>query len=376
VTRPSFGEERPFDNRASARNAAPTSNEAKPLVIVGLVTGTQQVTLREFPEPEPAPGRAVVEIAHCGICGTDLEAWRHGSAYPPAICGHEWSGVVTKLPSDVDGLAEGDRVAIGIARACRICAPCRAGQPEHCQPAFLGMLGMGPMAAPHGGFAPAIAIEAARLVPLRPALSLETGAMLEPSAVALHAVHRSGSIAGAGVVVLGAGPIGLLVLQCAKALGAGEVLVVEPQPARRALAQKLGARVIDPGQADVAASVRHRFAPLGPDIVFECAGAPDTLAQASSLVRRGGTVSLVALAGAPVAIEPGAWLGQELRLVASLGYVRDEFDEIQDLMVDGQVTPEALVSARAPLSDLASAFERLDREPDAVKILIRPEESS
>jgi 2-desacetyl-2-hydroxyethyl bacteriochlorophyllide A dehydrogenase len=345
-------------------------------VIVGLVTGTQQITLREFPEPEPAPGRAVVEIAHCGICGTDLEAWRHGTPYSPAICGHEWSGVVTKLPGDVAGFAEGDRVAIGIAPACGACPPCLAGQPEHCQPAFLGMLGMGPMAAPHGGFARAIAIDAARLIPLRPDLSLETGAMLEPSAVALHAVLRSGPPAGAGVVVLGAGPIGLLVLQCAQALGAGETLVVEPQPARRALAQKLGARVLDPGQEDVAASVREVFSPLGPDIVYECAGAPGTLAQAGSLVRRGGTVSLVALAAKPATIEPGAWLGQELRLVASLGYVRDEFDRVQDLMVDGRVTPEALVSARASLSELPSAFEQLDREPDAVKILIRPEESS
>ncbi|MEN8160806.1 MAG: zinc-binding dehydrogenase, partial [Myxococcota bacterium] len=114
------------------------------------------------------------------------------------------------------------------------------------------------------------------------------------------------------------------------------------------------------------------FAPLGPDVVFECAGAPGTLAQAASLVRRGGTVSLVAFAPKPATIEPGAWLGQELRLVASLGYMRDEFDRMQDLMLDGRVTPEALISAHSPLTDLSAAFERLDREPDAVKILIDP----
>ena len=113
MQRPSLGEESAFDNHARARNAAATSNETEPLVIVGLVTGTQQITLREFPEPEPAPGRAVVEIAHCGICGTDLEAWRHGTPYSPAICGHEWSGVIKKLPGDVKGFAEGDRVALG-----------------------------------------------------------------------------------------------------------------------------------------------------------------------------------------------------------------------------------------------------------------------
>lgn len=341
-------------------------------MIVGLVSGTQQITLKEFPEPEPGPGRAVVEIAHCGICGTDLEAWRHGSPYPPAICGHEWSGIVTKLPRDAHGLAEGDRVAIGIRPACGDCPPCRAGQAAHCQPAFLGMLGMGPMAAAHGGFARAIAVEAARLVPVRPGLGLETAALLEPSAVALHAVLRSGPVAGAGVVVLGAGPIGLLVLQCARALGAAQTLVVEPQPARRALAEALGARGVDPGREDASAAVREAFAPLGPDLVFECAGAPGTLAQAAALVRRGGTVSLVALAARPATIEPGAWLGQELRLVASLGYVRDEFDRVQDLILDGRVTPDALVSAHSSLAALPAAFERLDREPDAVKILIDP----
>jgi len=341
-------------------------------VIVGLVTETRGIELRELPDPEPSPGRAVVEIAHCGICGTDLEAWRHGSPYPPAICGHEWSGVVSGVANDVAGLREGDRVAIGIAPACGACAPCRAGLPEHCQPAFLGMLGVGPMAAAHGGFAPAIAIEAARLVPVRTPLSLEAAALLEPSAVALHAVLRAGDVRGAGVVVLGAGPIGLLVLQCARALGASELLVVEPQAARRSLAARLGAQVADPTRDDVAARVRERFAPLGPDYVFECAGAPDTLSQAARLVRRGGTVSLVALAGQPTPIESAAWLGQELRVVASLGYVRDEFDRVQDLMADGHVTPEALVSAHEPLASLGAAFERLDREPDAVKILIDP----
>jgi (R,R)-butanediol dehydrogenase/meso-butanediol dehydrogenase/diacetyl reductase len=342
-------------------------------VIAGLVTGKHQVELRELPEPEPAPGRAVVEIACCGICGTDLEAWAHGTPYRPAICGHEWSGTVSKLPPEVRALREGDRVAIGIAAACGACAPCRAGDPDHCQPAFLGMLGLGPLAAAHGGFARAIAVEAARLVPVRAVISDETAALLEPSAVALHAVRRSGLREGDRVVVLGAGPIGLLVLQCARALGASALLAVEPNPVRRAQAQALGASgVLDPAREDLSAGVRETFGAPGPDLVFECAGAPGTLAQAGALVRRGGTVALVGLAATPTEIHPGAWLAQELRLVASLGYVREEFDLVQDLIVAGRLTPASLVSARAPLAELPAAFERLHAEPDVIKLLVDP----
>jgi (R,R)-butanediol dehydrogenase/meso-butanediol dehydrogenase/diacetyl reductase len=142
---------------------------------------------------------------------------------------------------------------------------------------------------------------------------------------------------------------------------------------RRAQAQALGASgVLDPAREDVPARVRETFGAPGPDVVFECAGAPGTLAQATALVRRGGTVSLVGLAAAPAAIHPGAWLAQELRLVASLGYVREEFELVQDLIVAGRVTPASLVSARARLAELPAVFERLHARPDEIKVLIDP----
>ncbi len=342
-------------------------------MIAGLVTGRHEIALRELPEPEPAPGRAVVEIACCGVCGTDLEAWATGHPYRPAICGHEWSGTVAKLPADVRSLREGDRVALGIAPACGACDPCRTGDPAHCQPAFLGMLGLGPLAAAHGGFARAIAIDAARLVPVQAAVSDTAAALLEPTAVALHAVRRTGLRVGDTALVLGAGPIGLLVLQCALAAGAGAVLVIEPNAARRERALRLGAQAgLDPSHDDVALLSRALLGPLGPDVVFECAGAAGTLAQAGALVRRGGTVSLVGLAAQPAEIQSGAWLAQELRLVASLGYVREEFELVQALLTDGRIACESLVTSRAPLAELPAVFERLHRQPDEIKVLIDP----
>jgi (R,R)-butanediol dehydrogenase/meso-butanediol dehydrogenase/diacetyl reductase len=142
---------------------------------------------------------------------------------------------------------------------------------------------------------------------------------------------------------------------------------------RRERAKQLGATaVLDPAQGDVAERLRHLLGPLGPDVVFECAGAAGTLAQAGALVRRGGTVALVGLAARPAEIHPGAWLAQELRLVASLGYEREEFALVQALLSEGRISSEALVSSRAPLRELPDVFERLHSHPDEIKVLIDP----
>ncbi len=336
----------------------------------GLVTGQNEITLREFPEPEPAPGKAVVEIAYCGICGTDLHAFQSGAAYNPAICGHEWCGTVSAAHADV-GVREGDRVAIGIASACGRCATCRRGDAAHCESAFAGLIGVGPLAAPHGGFAPAIAIDAARLYPVDDGIDDVHAAMLEPATIALHAVRRTPLRLGDSVVVIGGGPIGLLVMQCARAAGAGAVVLVEPQPARRELGGRLGATLlVDPGAEDVAAAVASLTGNSGADVVFECAGVPATIETAVTLARRGGVVSLVGVPAAPSTINGAGWLVQEVRLTSSLGYQREEFAMTQALVADGRIELLPLHSDTVGLEDLPEAFTRLSSQPEQVKILV------
>ena len=340
----------------------------------GLVTGRQQIELVEFAEPEPETGKAVVQIEYCGICGTDLHAFHDGGPYNPAICGHEWSGTISALGSGVEGVREGDRVGIGVAPACGHCAECRAGDAAHCRGTLMGMLGIGPLAPPHGGFAPAIAIDATRLYPVHPNLSDVESAMLEPATVAVHALRRTPLRLGDAVVVLGAGPIGLLVLQCARAAGAGCAVVVEPEPNRARIAAELGATaVIDPRSEDVEARIKEECGPLGADVVFECAGIPTTIDQSVSLVRRGGVVSLVGLATVPAEIAPGSWLAREVRLVASLGYLHEEFDFAMQLVADGRLKLEPLHSGTVGLAGLEPAFRQLlSGEDGAVKILVDP----
>ena len=350
-----------------------------------LVTGRRSIEHREFPEPQPSPGRAVVQIGYCGICGTDLEPWLSGEPYNPAICGHEWMGEVSAVPADVKHVREGDRVGIGIAGACGRCDACRAGHSAYCEPAFAGLVGMGPLAAPHGGFAPAIAIDAGRIYRVQDGVSDEAAAMLEPATVALHAIRRAQLPVGAGCVVLGAGPIGLLTLQCALAAGAGAVLVIEPHPARRRKALELGAcAALDPsspaseaspGEASgeaLAEGVRAVFGAVGPDVVFDCAGLPSTIQQSADLVRRGGVVSLVGLSAHPAQIQPGAWLAREVTMVASLAYLPEEFEVTMGLVQDGRLRCEPLLTSRAPLDGIQDAFERLHSSPEEIKILVRP----
>lgn len=346
-------------------------------MLVGLVTGKQRLELREMPTPRPDAGRAVVDILYCGICGTDLHAFQSGEPYNPAICGHEWVGHVSAVGRS-DGNApwsvrEGDRVAIGAAGACGVCPTCRRGDAAHCETAFMGMVGVGPLAATHGGFASAIAIDASRLYDVIDAVTDIDAAMLEPATVAVHAVRRTRIRLGDTVVVLGAGPIGLLVLQAARAAGAGTLIMVEPQPARRSLAGKLGANLLlDPTRDDVQAAVSAHIGQLGADVVFECAGIPATIEQTAALVRRGGVVSLVGFPNRPAQIQAADWLVKEVRLTASLAYLREEFAIAQALVADGRIRCSALHTSTVSLQGMSDAFARLASAPDEVKILVDP----
>lgn len=341
---------------------------------VGLVTGKSQLSLVEMPTPVPQPGKAVVTVSYCGICGTDLHAYQSGEPYNPAICGHEWTGHVSALGVGIDGFKEGDRVAVGIASACGRCRTCLRGDAAHCESAFLGVIGMGPMAAPHGGFAPAIAIDAARIYPVMNAISETDAAMLEPVTVAVHAVRRTSLRLGDSVVVLGAGPIGLFVLQAARAAGAGTIVVVEPQPRRRELARGLGANaVIDPrARPDVAAAVNEALGHEGADVVFECAGIAATINQSVTLARRGGVVSLVGVASHAAEIQPAEWLIKEVRLTSSLAYQREEFDIAQGLIADGRIRCGELHTSTVSLADLAATFAVLAHRPEEIKVLVDP----
>ena len=240
-----------------------------------------------------------------------------------------------------------------------------AGRPDYCVPAFLGMVGRDPLAPPHGGFAPRVAVDARRLVPVHGGLSDVQAAMVEPATVALHAVRRTPPRPGETVVVQGCGPIGLFVLQCARAEGAERLIAVEPNEARRGLAASLGAGIVwTPEEAQTELAERPA------DLVFECAGAPRAVQAAVDLVRRGGRVNLVGVT-ATATVQPSVWAVKEVTLTGSLGYRNDEFAPVMDLMADGAVQVEPLHDATIPLAQAANAFASLASDSAyAIKVLV------
>lgn len=342
-------------------------------MFAALITGRNRVEMVEFPDPVPADKGVVVDIALCGICGTDIHAYQSGQPYNPAICGHEWTGTVSAVGRDVKNLSEGDRVVVAIAPSCGKCPACRAGQADRCLVSFMSALGRDPLAPPHGGFASRIAVAAERVVHTNPALSDEQAAQVEPTTVAFHAVRKSGLRLGDVAVVQGAGPIGLGTMQWVRSAGAGVVVVIEPNAQRRSLALELGAHhAVEPGQpAD--ALVKELTHGLGADIVYECVGRPFAVQSAVDLARRGGSMCLIGLADENASIVPATWLIKEIAVTSALAYTNEEFDMAMGMIADGRFRTEPLHSSTIGLSDLDAALADLaSGSSTQTKVLVDP----
>lgn len=342
-------------------------------MIAALITGAGQLELHEFPEPVPAPRGVVVDIARCGICGTDVHAYQSGKPYNPAICGHEWSGTISAAGAEVQGLGEGDRVVVAVAPACGRCVACRAGQADRCAESFMSALGRDRQAPPHGGFAARLAVAASRVVRTDAAIDDVDAAQVEPMTVAFHAVRHSRLRLGDVAVVQGAGPIGLGTLQWVRAAGAGRVIVVEPNPQRQALARQLGAHdVVAPGDAAKQVIDEHTHG-LGADIVYECVGRPFAIQGAVDLARRGGAMCLIGLADENASINPSTWLIKEIAVTSALAYQHEEFEMVMGMMADGRVDVKPLHSGTVGLDALDAALADLaSGTSQHTKILVDP----
>lgn len=337
-----------------------------------LITGAGQVEIREFPEPTPSPDGVVVDVAYCGICGTDVHAYTSGRAYTPAICGHEWTGTISAVGASVSRVGEGDRVVVGVPPACGTCDACRAGHPAHCLTAVEFARGRDPGAPAHGGFAPQIAVSVDRVIAAHPDLDDETLAQVEPVTVALHAVNRSGVTPGDTAVIQGAGPVGLTTMQCVIATGAERVIVIEPGPSRRAAAAALGASAVTTPEA-AADLVRDHTGGQGADVVYECVGAADTLQSAVDLARRGGSVCLIGLADGTITVDPAAWLRKEITVTTALAYLHEEFEQAMDLLADGRVRVDTLHTSTTQIDGLASTLDELaSGDSPQMKVLLDP----
>lgn len=350
--------------------------------------GHRDVRIEETDEQSLGPEDIRMEVTACGICGTDLHEYATGphfvptdtphpltGATAPIPFGHEFSGTVIETGAKVSRLQVGDRVAIHPVLWCGDCQYCVAGEYHLCQDiGFIGVSGIG------GGYAETTVVPASNAILVPADLALEAAALGEPLMAATHAVRQSGLSVGDTVAVFGAGPIGLLVQQAARAAGARRVVVSEPQDARRRLAADLGAdAVIDPTTGDPVTRIRDHTT-AGVDIAFEVSGVEPALQTAIQSTRHGGTITIVSLFDGTAAIDPAALVTAERTVTTSFcaqaGPLAPygELRTAMDLLADGRVVAEPLISDRIPLSNLVpDGLARLaDGDTNAVKILVHP----
>jgi len=329
--------------------------------------GPRDLRIEDVPEPpDPGPGEVVVQVAYCGICGTDIHEYTDGpvlirtrphpltGAVPPLALGHELSGRVVALGSPVEGLDTDARVTVDPCWTCGICYWCRRGEYHICK--LGGAVGL----ASNGALAEYVTVPLSGLVPLPSNVDDRTGALVEPLAVGLHAVTRGGVRPGDNVLISGFGPIGAAVLLSAVVAGAATVLVSEPLPGRQASALTLGATdVLDPGELDVRREAFRRTGGIGPDVVFECSGVPALLPAAISTVRRGGRVVVTTVGHGAGEVKTNDVVLYERTVIGSLGYQHD-LPRVVQLLANGRLNAEALITSVVPLDDaVPGAFDVL-----------------
>lgn len=329
--------------------------------------GIGQIEVTDVPTPEPGPGEVLIRVAYCGICGSDLEAFLTGMYEPGLVIGHEFAGTIAAVGPDVPLWRVGDPVVVGDLIPCWQCRSCRSGFPDACESVY--MVGV----THDGGMAEYVKVPAVDLYRLPEGVSLRQGALVEPLSVALHGIRRSRLRAGDRVMVMGAGTIGLLTLQCARLAGARTLIVTEVDPVRAALAARLGATaVLDPVRENLSVALADLTDGLGPDIIFVCTGAPEPFAEAISLVRKGGQVFLMGLPIQPVETDFFSVVMGEICIDGSFAG-RAETAAAIDFIAQGRVDVESLISHEIPLDEgVAEWFGRLTSPGSgAVKVLVK-----
>lgn len=326
--------------------------------------------IEERPLPSLKPEEVLIRVHTTGVCGTDAHIWEgHFLATFPLVPGHEISGVVSAVGSEVKEIREGDRISVDPNITCGLCSFCRRGKPHLC----INLTAIG--VNWDGGFAGYCVAPARQVYRLPPQVSTEAGAFAEPIACCLHGLDRAGFKPGQSVFILGGGPIGQIMLQLTRSGGASAVILSEPQERRRELAQESGATaVLNPTEVkDLPARV-FDLTDGGADLVIECVGNPRTLEQGVRCARRGGTILVFGVAPeeAIAQVKPYEIFLRELTIVGS--YI-NPFTHSQAItaLATGRVKPEKLISHRFPVVNFEEAL-LTSRSSSAVKVVIQPTE--
>ena len=330
----------------------------------------ERLSIREVERPELEENELLLKVAFTGICGSDLHAAETpGALLPDTVMGHEFTGEVVQSTSQ--DWRVGDRVAANPHWVCDVCASggkCHDGRDPACaNSCFMGFKPEVP-----GAFAEYVRIRASQAVRLPDNVSLRDGALMEPLAVARHAVDICGAMQGDSVLVIGGGPIGLGVLLMSMDAGAAKVVVCEPDASRRACAQQLGATaVIDPTVEDLS-SAMVRVDIGSPDIVFECVGAPGFLQQTIDVMATRARAVIVGVCMTEDRLMPRAAIRKEATLKFALGYTNNDFEYVRQYLMLNARKAAAMVSKVVLLDALPEIFDQLRSQKSLIKVLVTP----
>jgi (R,R)-butanediol dehydrogenase / meso-butanediol dehydrogenase / diacetyl reductase len=314
----------------------------------------------------PPPGHVTIDVAYTGICGTDLHIF-HGAmdqrVRTPAVIGHEMSGRVAATAPDVIGWQAGDAVTVMPLAACGQCPACRAGHGHICHRlVFLGIDAPGSMQSRW-------TVPAGTLVRLPAGVRLDHAALAEPTAVAVHDVRRAELREGEKVLVVGGGPIGLLIGIVARRQG-GDVLLVEPDAYRRRSAESLGLATLDPAATGPVEAVTEWSDGAGADVAFEVSGVAAGVATAVDALATRGRLVQVAIHPTPREVNLHRFFWRELTLIGARLYDRHDFETAVRLIVDGRIPAGTLISRVEPMGRALQAFEALESGGGVMKVLI------
>ena len=339
-----------------------------------LLSEYNRLEMVEVPMPRPGPEEVLIRVEACGICGSDVHGFdgSTGRRIPPIIMGHEAAGTITSVGSGVTEYRPGARVTFDSTIYCGKCEYCRRGEMNLCENRQILGVSTPDFRRP-GAFADYVVVPERVLYHLPEAVKFEEAAMVEPLAVAVHAVTVSEIAKGSTALVVGAGMIGLLVMQVLRDAGCTSVIVSDIDDTRLKLAEELGATVVlNARRFDVPAEVLKHTNGAGVDVALEAVGSTATIRTAIESVRKGGTVTLIGNVAPTVEIPLQAVVSRQLRLQGSAAS-SGEYPECIEMLARGAIKVTPLITAVAPLEDGASWFERLHaREPNLMKIVLSP----
>ncbi|MFC6823683.1 zinc-dependent alcohol dehydrogenase family protein [Halopelagius fulvigenes] len=334
------------------------------------LTDVGEIEVQERERPEPTESDVIVEIGACGVCMTDYHMY-HGTfaVDTPLVLGHESAGTVVDVGEDVTGLDVGDRVAINPTVPCTNCSYCKRGETHLCENnTSIGGAGETIL---DGAFAEYVRVPAISVEDIGD-LSFENAALAEPLACCIHGVDQVDVELGDSVAIIGAGPIGLLLMQVFRNAGASPIVVSELDPERRELAAELGAdAVIDPAESDPLAAIPD--AAGGPvDVAAEAIGLVPTIEQANEVTANGGSTLIFGVPDqeATMEVNPFDIFFNEVGYRGSFSLTAEDFERAVTMLRYDRIDADRLVTSRIGLDDLPSAFERMENTEGLKNVVV------